>query len=156
MIKPVVQEVDEVIQPFRVFRQRIQPVVQHFNTVVSEAAHQTNQDWDLTSNMDTGAQHSFNNDFDNGFEPKFATNERQNFESRPVGNQIEPNHNSGDEQKPEQQFESDFSESNRRTTYRILPIIIRRTDQSIDSWNQLPDESEIHQKIKEIIKFLNI
>ena len=165
VIKPVIQEVTEFIQPYRHHIQHIQPMIEDIRTVVSEKSHSNDRpimpnDPGPVGQTDTENNH---NDIDNGFDSGFQIqrpledNERQqNFDLRPNKNQMNLEYNSGNEQKVEQQLESGsaFSESKWRRTYRLLPIVISNSELPIRTSNTF-NENLIHQKVMEIFKFLN-
>lgn len=164
VIKPVIQEVTEFIQPFRHHIQHIQPMVENIRTLVSE--RNPFDDRPVMPGTEpviqTDIEHNHNdigNHFDSGFaiQRQIDDKERQqNFELKTNRNQMNFEHNSGDKQMVEQQLESgsDFSESEWRRSYRLLPIVVSDSELPIRSANKV-DGQRIRQKVLELIKYLN-
>ena len=165
VIKPVIQEVNEVIQPYRHVFQRIEPMIEEIKTIVPQMSDNSNDmsdgQWDQPNTwlpIENSAKHnsnSVNNELNDSFGSHLMPNEKQM--SRDITKPVESEQSPDDQQRPEPPFDSetefrDFSESNRRTEYRILPIIIRRSDY----WNRMPNEDILRQKIQEIFQFLKL
>jgi hypothetical protein len=113
VVKPVIQEVREVIQPYRNIVQQVKPVIEHVNTIISKEDHKRSSDSDDSSksnhNLDSsyrtsGGRSSHN--FDSGGYETSTTSSVRNSQNIGSGN-FENSRTSGS--RSSHNFDSSYS-----------------------------------------------